>query len=76
MLQFFFKKTPMQDVTEEDVNDPVEAEEAQVDVNVPKEVDSDGECLWGEGWRHLTSCIYVEFFFTVGLFLMWKCLTE
>lgn len=35
----------MQDVTEEDVNDPVEAEEAQVDVNVPKEVDSDGECL-------------------------------
>ena len=44
MLQFF-KKTPMQDVTEEDMDDLVEAEEVQVELDFPEEVDIDGEWL-------------------------------
>ena len=54
------------------VDDPVEPEEAQVDVYIPAswEVDSDGEWLWCEGWRHWRPAFFV-FFTSVFTFNLW-----
>lgn len=59
----------MQDETKEAVDDPVEAEEAQMDVDVLEEVDRDfSDC---DVWSEYIVVLHFAIFSSVFTFLLW-----